>query len=152
MTSTYWSTYLPTFSAKSTVRAWDSAPWASGTTQPYPRPETKCFLNVCQRKQDVRHNLYAKDKSKIIQENEGQILIATSFKIIFMQQMPNIVQRIFQKPIRVTDIPGGFAIKLKTRLIKLPKLFSSSVFSFACKSVHVNCVSETYHGNADEEY
>jgi hypothetical protein len=45
----------------------------------------------------------------------------------------------FQK----ADLPGGLARKLRTRLIKLPKLFSSSLLSFACKSDHVNSVSDT---------
>lgn len=41
------------------------------------------------------------------------------------------------------DPPGGFAMKLKTRLIKFPRLFSNSLLSFACKSAHVNSVSDT---------
>lgn len=40
-------------------------------------------------------------------------------------------------------LPDGLAMKLKTLLIKFPKLFSNSVFNFACKSSHVNNVSDT---------
>uniref|UniRef100_A0A2P2M8T4 Methionyl-tRNA synthetase family protein n=1 Tax=Rhizophora mucronata TaxID=61149 RepID=A0A2P2M8T4_RHIMU len=38
--------------------------------------------------------------------------------------------------------PGGLARKVKTRLTKLPKLLSNSLFSFACKLAHVNSVSD----------
>uniref|UniRef100_A0A0A8Z1S6 Uncharacterized protein n=1 Tax=Arundo donax TaxID=35708 RepID=A0A0A8Z1S6_ARUDO len=38
--------------------------------------------------------------------------------------------------------PSGFAMKLSTRLMKLPKLFSNSLLSLACKSVQVNKVSD----------
>lgn len=41
------------------------------------------------------------------------------------------------------QLPGSLAIKLKTLLMKLPKLLSNSLFSFACKSAHVNNVSDT---------
>lgn len=38
-------------------------------------------------------------------------------------------------------------MKDKTRLTKFPKLFSNSVFNFACKSFHVNSVSDAYLRN-----
>ena len=44
---------------------------------------------------------------------------------------------------QTADLPGGLARKLRTRLIKLPKLFSNSLLLFACKSDHVNSVSDT---------
>lgn len=35
-------------------------------------------------------------------------------------------------------------MKLKTLLIKFPKLFSNSLFSLICKSAHVNNVSDAW--------
>ncbi|XP_040374999.1 uncharacterized protein LOC121052937 [Rosa chinensis] len=40
-------------------------------------------------------------------------------------------------------LPEGLATKLKTRLMKLPKLPTNSLLSFACKSAQVNNVSDT---------
>lgn len=50
------------------------------------------------------------------------------------------------------DQPAGLAIKLKTRLIKLPKLFNNSLFNLACKSDHVNNVSDTYNAKSIQRF
>jgi hypothetical protein len=40
--------------------------------------------------------------------------------------------------------PSGFAMKLRTRLMKFPKIFTNSLLSLACKSAQVNCVSDAW--------
>ena len=46
---------------------------------------------------------------------------------------------------------AGFEIKLKTRLMKLPKLLSNSRFNFACISGHVNNVSDAWIAQTHSE-
>lgn len=58
----------------------------------------------------------------------------------------------YLNPERINQPEGsGFAIKLRTRLTKFPRLFSNSPVSFACKSPHVNNVSDTWTGQSPEQ-
>ena len=52
--------------------------------------------------------------------------------LIIQNPAQPISTRLKREMMKEFNQPAGLAIKLKTRLMKLPKLFSNSPFSLAC--------------------
>lgn len=81
------------------------------------------------------------------------ILIVLILMYVIPKYLKQLISRDCKRKItKEFNQPAGLAIKLKTRLMKFPKLFSNSLFNFACKSGHVNNVSDTYNAQSHSMY